>query len=284
MRRDVCAVDFTTNSLQILVAKKSGAADGTEALLPSEAMQDGKILQPAALQLFITRLLKDLGLRLPEIRVALSDSACVTRYLDYPPMSDRDLERSLRFEAVRELPMSPRSAYLGWQVLDRQASSQSVLLVGAWRDVVEDGLQALDGLGTVSVVEPRAMALARAVGIADAVLLDGTGDRLQIAVVEARRVSYTNTALLTDGAVESLDRVLHVIASLLPKARDRRLPLPRRLILLGKLHGRHDIAAALEEMGGGQRFEPLVDWKPADPFGRFTASSQVANIGLLVRN
>jgi hypothetical protein len=34
----------------------------------------------------------------------------------------------------------------------------------------------------------------------------------------------------------------------------------------------------------GQPFQAILDWRPADPFGRFAAASQAATIGALMRD
>ncbi len=284
MRRDICAVDFSTSSIQVLVLQRSGVVEGMEALLPAEAIADGRILQPIAVQLFVTRLMKKLSVKPSEMRVSVSDSACVTRVLEYPRMPPRDLERSLRFEAGRELPMSPRNAYLGWQVIEAQGPRQTVLLVGAWRDVVEGYLEALGGIGRVTVAEPRSLALARAVGLSDAVLLDWTGDRIQIATVERFRVRYTTSVQLANGAASSLSRLVQVVSGLLPKASGRSRSVGSPLVLLGTLRGRDDVARALGQDPAALRVEPVVDWCPPEPFGKFAATCQAANIGMLLRN
>jgi Tfp pilus assembly PilM family ATPase len=284
MSHDVCAVDFTTNTIQMLVRRRNGSAVATDAALPSEAIEDGKILQPVAVQLYLNRLMKDLKPRSPELRVTVSDSACVTRFLEYPKMSARDLERSLRFEAARELPMNPRDAYLGWQVVDEQQNQQTVLLVAAWRDVVEGYLEALEGLGSVRVIEPRSLALARGAGLPDAILLDWTGERVQVAVVEKGRVTYTSTVLIHNGTASSVPRVVHVVSGILPKATGRRSPLPTRLVLLGKFSGSNDVKDELAQQAGMGRFEFIPDWHPPEPFARVAESSQVANIGMLLRD
>jgi hypothetical protein len=52
---------------------------------------------------------------------------------------------------------------------------------------------------------------------------------------------------------------------------------------LGELHGRSDLAAELIR-ASGQPFQAILDWRPADPFGRFAAASQAATIGALMRD
>jgi Tfp pilus assembly PilM family ATPase len=283
MSRVVCAVDFSMNCLQLLVRGRTGTIHAREVALPAEAIDDGKILQPVAVQLFLTRLLKDLTVTSPEFRVAISDSACVTKFVSYPRMPSRELARSLEFEASRELPMNRRDAYLGWNVVGEEDRQLTVMLVAAWRDVVEGYLAALEGLGTVSVAEPRSSALARAAARSDAVLIDWSGARIQVAVVERRRVSYTTSALLADGAERSVNRIAHVAATMLPKASSRNGALPSPVIFLGRLRGREDIVPPLRQAAGISG-EILVDWVLSKPYGQVADVDQPANIGLLMRN
>lgn len=280
--RPICAVDFTTNSINILAQRGPDRVEATDALLPSEAIEDGKILQPVAVQLFLTKMLQELGLDKPEIRLCLSDSACVSRFLDYPQMPMKDLEQSLRFEAGRELPVSPRNAYLGWQVLDDQAARQRVLLVAAWRDVVEGYLQSAQGLGRVTVLEPRALALARAVGLPDSTVVEWADDRLQVTQVQDRLVHYTTSVVVLNGAGSSSSQLLRLLTGLMPTVGGKR-PQLNSVVLLGKLYGREDIEEAFRQAGGGEDVRP-AGWELPEPYHQFAGSSQMANVGLLMRN
>jgi hypothetical protein len=283
MRRTVCAVDFTTDCLYVMVRRPNGTTAATEAQLPAEAIDDGRILQPVAVQLFLKRLFKDLGVRSAEIRISLSDSACITRYLDYPKMPLRDLERSLQFEAARELPVNPHSAYIGWQIVEELADKRKIMLVAAWRDVVEGYLQAVEGLGKVTVVEPRSLAIARAVGLANSVLVEWADARLQVAQVEDRRVTYTTGVVLANGSASSSARLTRVVASLLPKTNGHSQTEPKHLVLLGKLYGRDDIAGAIQDQSASN-MDALTQWRPTEPYAEFANSCQVANIGALMRD
>jgi hypothetical protein len=224
-----------------------------------------------------------LKLRRAEVRLVLSDSACVTRFLAYPRMPRRDLERSLRLESARELPMNPDSAYLGWETVEVDGGQHRVFLVGAWRDIVDGYLQAVEGLGRPKIIEPRSVALARAVGLPDAVLVDWTGERVQVVMVEGHRVTFSTSRTIPATVTESTERLGSFIAGLIPKPSGRRGLLPSRLVLLGELYGRGDLAAEVVLMSG-QPFEVIVEWRPADPFGRFAAASQAATIGALMRD
>jgi hypothetical protein len=282
MKRTVCAVDLTSRSVQVLVRRRSGDIEAADFPLPPEALHDGKVLQPPAVQHYLARLMRVLKLRRAEVRLVLSDSACVTRFLAYPRMPRRDLERSLRVESARELPMNPASAYLGWETVE-VGGQHRVFLVGAWRDIVDGYLQAVEDLGRPKIIEPRSVALARAVGLPDAVLMDWTGERVQIVVVESHRVTFSTSRTIPTTMTESTARLASFIAGLIPKPSGRRGLLPGRLVLLGELYGRADLAGELVRMSA-QPFEVVLDWQPADPFGRFAAASQAATIGALMRD
>jgi hypothetical protein len=283
VRRTVCAVDFTTDCLYVMVRRPNGKTAATEAQLPAEAIDDGRILQPVAVQLYLKRLFKDLGVRSAEIRISLSDSACITRYLDYPKMPLRDLERSLQIEATRELPVNPHSAYIGWQIVEELPDKRKIMLVAAWRDVVEGYLQAVEGLGKVTVVEPRSLAIARAVGLPNSVLVEWADARLQVAQVDDRRVTYTTGVVLANGSASSGARLVRVVASLMPKTNGHSQAEPRKLVLLGKLYGREDIAGAIQDQSVSE-LDALSNWYPAAPYAEFANSCQVANIGALMRD
>jgi hypothetical protein len=198
-------------------------------------------------------------------------------------MPRQDLERSLRLESARELPMNPDSAYLGWETVEVEGGQHRVFLVGAWRDIVDGYLQAVEGLGRPKIIEPRSVALARAVGLPDAVLIDWTGERVQVVVVESHRVTFSTSRTIAAAVTESTPRFVSFIAALIPKPSGRRGLLPGRLVLLGELYGRGDVAAELVRMTA-QQFEVLLDWRPVDPFGRFAAACQAATIGALIRD
>ena len=283
MSRTVCAIDLTSRSVQVLVRRRSGDIEAADFPLPPEALHDGKVLQPPAVQHYLARLMRVLKLRRTEVRLVLSDSACVTRFLAYPRMPPRDLEQSLRLESARELPMSPDSAYLGWETVESEGGQHRIFLVGAWRDIVNGYLEAVEGLGRPQIVEPRSVALARAVGLSDAVLVDWTGERVQVVVVESHRVTFSTSRTIPPSVTESTTRLASFIAGLIPKPSGRRGLLPGRLVLLGELHGRADVAAEMARMTA-QPFEVVQDWRPVEPFGRFAAACQAATIGALMRN
>lgn len=283
MSRTVCAIDLTSRSVQVLVRRRSGDIEAADFPLPSEAIHDGKVLQPPAVQHYLARLMRTLKLRRAEVRLVLADTACVTRFLAYPRMPPRDLERSLRLESARELPMNPDNAYLGWETVDINGHHR-VFLVGAWRDTVDGYLQAVEGIGRARIVEPRSVALARAVGLADAVLADWTGDRIQVVVVEDHRVSFSISRTVPEAVTESSSRLAAFLLSLIPKGSSNRGPLPDRLVMLGELYGRADVAGELARQPGAKQFEVVLDWQPVDPFGRFAAACQTATIGALMRD
>jgi hypothetical protein len=111
--------------------------------------------------------------------------------------------------------------------------------------------------------------------------MDWTGERVQVVVVEGYRVTFSTSRTIPASVTDSTARLAPFIAGLIPKPSGRRGLLPGRLVLLGELYGRSDLAAELIRMSG-QPFQAILDWRPADPFGRFAAASQAATIGAQV--
>jgi hypothetical protein len=178
--------------------------------------------------------------------------------------------------------MDVEDAYLAWEVLESNEKGQTVLLLGAWREAVDSYVEAFRGLAPVKVVEPRSFALARAAGLTDAVLADWTADQLQLVVVSNRRVAFTTTAVLLPSVTESPMRLAQVFCTLLPKPSIKR-SLPSRIVFLGQLQGREDVAAFVLRQPLGQAFEIVSDWLPVEPYAQFGAGGHVANAGLLMR-
>ena len=281
---DVCAIDITTTNIQVLVRRGGGRVDGIEGGLRPAVVEDGRVAQPEEVRETISRLLMALHASPSEFRMVLSDSACVSRLVEYPPMPHSELKRSIRVEAEHELPMNPHSAYLDWQVVRNDGKGKGVLMVGAWRDLVDDYIDALEGVGHVSIVEPRSMALARAAGFPDAVLVDLTGDRVQAVLVEEYCVTLSTTTTLFAGGAPSALRLSQAVAGLIPRPAGRRAPLPGQVVFTGELYGREDVAEGLRRQPAAHAFEVVAEWDAPQPFQRFISEGQAANVGLLLRN
>jgi hypothetical protein len=78
-------------------------------------------------------------------------------------------------------------------------------------------------------------------------------------------------------------RLAQIFCTLLPKPSIRRNGLPRRIVFLGQLHGRDDVAAFVQRQPLPQAFEIVTDWVPPGEFGKFSPNGQVATAGLLIR-
>jgi hypothetical protein len=118
----------------------------------------------------------------------------------------------------------------------------------------------------------------------DAVLADWTGDQLQVVVVDQRRVRFTATALVSATVRNSPMRLAQAFCTLIPRPGIGRRLLPKQIVFLGELYGRNDVAAFVQRQPMSQSFEIMTDWLPPDPFRRFVAAGQTANMGLLLRN
>ncbi|MFY9615863.1 MAG: hypothetical protein WAT58_10745, partial [Candidatus Dormiibacterota bacterium] len=148
--------------------------------------------------------------------------------------------------------------------------------------VVEDYLKAVSGIGRVTVIEPRSFALARTVGKPNSVLCEWANDRIQVSQVQDARIAYTASVPLVNGMGESPQRVARLVSGLLPRV--RRGSEPQEMVLLGKLQGREDVTSEMRTQLAAGKLNATVDWIPPKPYEELSATGQLANVGILMRN
>jgi len=153
---------------------------------------------------FLARTLAAAGIGARRARMTLPDDAAVSRHITLPPMSNRDLARAIRFEAERHLPIRIDRACWSWDVIERSAAGIQVYLVAAWRDVVQHyaDVARIAGLEP-EVLEPRSVAVARAVNQDRALLVDSSARRLHLTLLVGGQPVFTDDQ---DSGVDVADR------------------------------------------------------------------------------
>ncbi len=89
-----------------------------EVPLPSGAVRDGEVLDPAAVGAAIGELWRQTGLRSRDVRVGLTGSRVVVRVVDLPAMPDDELAGAVRFSAADHIPIPLDEAVLDHAVLE----------------------------------------------------------------------------------------------------------------------------------------------------------------------
>ncbi|HLH71421.1 MAG TPA: pilus assembly protein PilM [Candidatus Dormibacteraeota bacterium] len=242
---------------------------------------------------WVRELMAEAGIGARRARLALLDEAAVSRTVSLPPMPPRDLVRAMRYAAERHLPFPLHRASWSWDVVERSPSGERVYLVAAWVDVVARYEQMARAAGLqAEVLEPRSVAVARALGQDEVVLLEGGPGHLHLTLI-----LEGCPALVAEASVgptdrqrrEAVERLLqqayrHQATAATPGptlAAPPRPSLPGRLaplVVAGDLE-----AVELDLPVPAVRATELLEGRLASPAG-FPAGAYVAGIGLGLRS
>lgn len=206
----VCAIELDVCELKVLQLGERGAVLHGHSLLPDGAYRDG---MPT--RVLIDVLLKTLagsGIASSLARVAISDAGVAVRDFRLARMPDADLQSAVKYEAKRIIPMDPGDVYYAWHAAP-VARQFAIYLAAARREMV-DGLIAAVGAAGLQVerVDLRALALARAVAVADGLILDWGHGEATLVLQVAGRPRFFRTVLLEALPVDGLDMHLEELS------------------------------------------------------------------------
>lgn len=279
--RTVC-LDFNWDQLALLEVADGAVTAWETVALPAGLIRNGDPTDPGAVAAFLANAMSEAGFVGRRARMVLPDQAVVSRHITLPPMSSGDLARAVRFEAERHLPIRIDRACWSWDVVERGPAGIRVYMVGAWRDVVQHYADVARGAGLEpQVLEPRSVALARALDQERVLLVDGTRRRLQLTLLVGGQPVFTDDQDAGPDVYqrqEALDRLLQRAfryQSTAGNGSARMAPV----LLAGDLES----VELPHAVAGGPVKQVLNGHLPAAP-ARFPAGSYLANLGLAMRS
>ncbi len=211
-KRPVVCLDLSRDRLTALEVAEGAVTRWTSRPLVEDALRNGDPMLPGYLAETMHDALAQAGIVARRARIALPDEATVSRQLTLPPMAWRDLARAMRFAAEKHIPFSIERARWAWDVIDRTSEGTVVYLVATWRDVVERYAEIARTAGLEpEVLEPRMLAVARALDQEQALVLDADQRRVHAMLVVTGQPTYVDEVVV--GSVvqdrrEALDRLL----------------------------------------------------------------------------
>ncbi|HYS29267.1 MAG TPA: pilus assembly protein PilM [Candidatus Limnocylindria bacterium] len=280
----VCAIELDVRELKVLQLGDGGALHHAHSLLPDGAYREGmptRILMEVLLQTLASS-----GVTARLARVAISDAGVAVRDFRMARIPEADLQSAVMYEAKRLIPMDPGDVYYAWHAAPA-GGQLAVYLAAARRDMIDGLVAAVAAAGLqVERVDLRALALARAIGVPDGLILDwGHGEATLVLQVDGRP-RFFRTVQLEASPVDSLATHLEELSlsveALLKFSRsaDPQLPVgPTTPLYLTGLFGM--VPEAIEAGRTGFAYEvrkPQVvgEWPPD-----FSWHLHVAGIGLL---
>ncbi|HEX5616482.1 MAG TPA: type IV pilus assembly protein PilM [Acidimicrobiia bacterium] len=175
MARRLIGLDVGTNA--VTVAEVSSGAPASlrafgQVALPRDAMDEGEVVDEAAVAEAVGRLRAEVGLRKVPVRLGVASPRVIVRQVEMPVMSKEDLAGALRFQAQELIPIPIDDAVLDFVILEQGTVSEAepdgeplmrVLLAAAQRVTVERLVSAVEGGGfPVEAVDLVPLALVRA--------------------------------------------------------------------------------------------------------------------------
>ncbi len=279
-RRIVC-LDFSRDQLTLVEVTEDGITAWGTRPLPEALLRNGDPVEPETLGELLRQSLALAGSQATRARMAIPDEATVSRHVTLPRMPRRELGRAMRFAAERHIPFPIDRACWSWDVIDEGPDRLRVYLVAAWRDVVEHYAQVARSAGLEpEVLEPRSVAVARAVDQDQALLVDAGARSVHLTLLVDGQPVFVDeqaTGPGQDDQREVLDRLLQRAfryQSTATRGTARLAPV----LLAGDL----ETADVKLSVAGGPVTQVLNGQLPAAPPG-FRAGGYLANLGLAMR-
>jgi len=174
--------------------------------LPVGAVVSGEIVEPDTVRDALTQLWKTAKLPRKRVVVGIANQRVIVRRIDIPYMSEDEFRESLAYRAAEYIPIPIEDAILDFVPLEEFTTPDgeamlSVLIVAAQRDMANNVLEVLSGVGVRPMaMDLQALALVRAVvGVgldldegARAIVTIGAGVT-QLAVVKSGSVRFLRT-------------------------------------------------------------------------------------------
>ena len=190
--------------LRLLVTQGRRARQWASIPLEPGTVHDGVIRDP---ELFGRRLIKlsdsmmvTEGLRTRRLRLSISGRNVVTKRLEINRTPATPLDEDVARGCVEALPVPLDELQLVWHPLRRSKASLEIFCAGIYRSALNANLLALKQLKVVpGLVEPKIVALTRAIGQTTALVLDVESTSLELLVVRDGIPDLVRVTQLTGG-------------------------------------------------------------------------------------
>jgi len=198
-------LDIGSSAIKLvqLQETKSGVAlhKAGSAPTPREAVKAGVVTDPLSVAKAIQSLLEALQVDGGPVTAGVAGPTVVVREVPLPVMSDRQLRKSIQWEARNYISFPVEDSVVEFQVTDRPAVGEGtqmrVMLVAAPRDMVDSQVEAVEVAGLDPVaVEIQPFAMMRGILAANGSHL-GEGETTAVLGMGA---AYTDITIMKDGA------------------------------------------------------------------------------------
>jgi hypothetical protein len=195
----VC-LDFSLDRLAVVEVADGRLLKWTVQPLAAGILRGGDPLDAERLAAELKSALARAGITARKARIAISDDDAVVRVVELPRIPNRHMAGAIRYLSEQETPFPPGRASLAWDVIERRPETMRVYLAAAWKDVVQRLIDAAKGAGLEpQVIEPRSLAVNRAIGQEHAIVLDAGGMMASLTFVSRTETPLSDQAPVLAG-------------------------------------------------------------------------------------
>ncbi len=134
-------IDIGTNAIKLARFKKSRNSltllNTAYQKLPYDTIRDGMIVDIPIVAKYLKNLLSGLDFKPRKIVTTIPSNHIITRNVEFPIMSDDELEQAMKWEAEEYLPFSIEEARLDYLLIDQDEETLKILLVAVKEDILE---------------------------------------------------------------------------------------------------------------------------------------------------
>lgn len=166
---DFFALDIGTTAMRVVQLRGSGSQRalmryGSIAIDKKVSQSDSPAHQTQLLEA-LRKLLHDSGVSSKNVVVGIPSSKMFTTVVDFPTMHEKELAKTIQYQADQFIPTALDDSKLDWAVLGESpedTNKQEVLLASVTKKYAETRLNTLESIGlNVIAMEPDAFALSR---------------------------------------------------------------------------------------------------------------------------
>ena len=133
--------------------------------------------------------------------------------LDMPNIPEQELDKAIKFEARRMLPIAPSKAELNWQIISKNDNGFKILVIAVPKEIIAQYKNIAKRLGfSIKILEIRTFSLIRAleIGAKNTLLVDFNNKNFNISFIKNGLINMSNSDKFAD-KIFNVDKLLNGI-------------------------------------------------------------------------
>ncbi len=283
------AINLSNRNIKLVASQDGRIEKWATKTLPDGLIKDGRILQPQAVAEAINSLFNSLQLPRRQVIASLTGLSFTYRILQLPHLKPAKLAEAVERATRREIPVSLDELYLDWKIISEKEQGIEVFVLGVPRSLIDELSQTMElAKIKLTAVDIKALALSRAVGQANALIVDFEPDCFDITIISGGVpvtlypvIPRSRDANPEDKVSQLIDELGRTLNFYNLTHKDNPITAGTPVLLAGELADKPSISEIISRSMGRpvQAVAPRLK-VPVD----FPIASQAGNLGLILKN